>query len=89
MKTVKEQLQAALKLFGPNGENWVPRCPETEAQHCAVTACSVISAYDKSTLWTLLEKQLPNKNVALATFNDAHTFPEVKALFERAIAAAE
>lgn len=90
--TVKEGLQNALKLFGPDGENWLNSCPTgSDGKYCAVTACSTADEDNRTVLWGTFDHLLPNTKpcTLLQHYNDSHTWPEVKALFEKAIAAAE
>lgn len=84
--TVKEQLKAALELFGPNGENWVKR-DFSETRHCIILACQV-----KNAPTYILRTQLDNmgRGRSLTGYNDdpTTTFEDVRNLFERAIEAA-
>lgn len=99
--TVKQQLQAALALLGPNGENWTNSSRELRGDKTCVffALLDVCGSHDKqwdsSLGWhhkadIVLRKQLPAECFgSVVNFNDNHTFLEVKALFERAIAAAD
>lgn len=93
MATVKQTLQAALEAFGPNGENWTqgedvfnePKC-------CIGTSFARLPKYPKEALldkcWKALRDASHRTNdISLITWNDeaGRTWPEVKALFEKAI----
>lgn len=97
--TLKEQLRAALDLLGPNGEHWCQGQYARDAEGdeaspfsifarkwCSIGALQRVGAPSNAYQYF----NLPGGEV-MWTFNDTpgRTFPEVKALFERAIAAAE
>lgn len=95
---MKKQLQAALDLFGENGEYWTKGAYMTSTgKYCATGACVQINRYNAAlnslsfggNLRTFIQKT--NNIVNLTEYNDRHetTFADIKALFERAIAAAE
>lgn len=90
MKTKKELLQEALTLLGPNGEHWVGHCPYEPGKHCALTATAKAEGRSEE-LRSFLYKALHELGFkkydddSISRYNDSHTFPEVKALFERAI----
>lgn len=92
---VATDLQAALALFGPNGEKWVPVDPDQErGTNCALSA--IINACCDHH-HAAGETYNSRKNAAIAAlyraaghrhfpkWNDNHTWPEVKAIFEKAI----
>lgn len=95
--TVKEGLQVALAAFGPNGENWakggegsvVPTgkvCAATAAGNAALT--TDVELFFK--MRRFLYAALPEGYAALVRFNDAPatTFEDIRALYNRAIEAA-
>jgi hypothetical protein len=98
---LKEQLQAALDLFGPNGEHWskgyyAHTVAGEEVEYDNNKACkwccagALLRAHVPNRGWILLEKHL-KKHCSLAVFNDdPHTkFAGVKALFKKAIKEAQ
>jgi hypothetical protein len=84
---VKQDLRAALALLGPNGENWCQlHLFTTDGRKCALGAIMEVRS--------ITDKRIDHASNALAEaigqpaigdFNDTHTFPEVRAVFEKAI----
>lgn len=102
--TLKEQLRAALDLLGAKGEGWTKGAFARNREEkivliasvdackwCAEGAVRKITPHYINAEKSLgaLSAGLPKCYSGIDDFNDTHTFPEVKALFERAIAAAE
>lgn len=103
--TVKEGLQAALAALGPNGELWAKGAPVSvhvdgidggivpDGFLCAMTACGAVARATElfKGMRSTLEAQVPEPFKHVVPFNDATetTFADIKALFERAIAATE
>lgn len=92
---IKEVLQAALESFGPNGKYWVQG--EMKCFHppfcCCATAIQRVDQLMKvrTEAHALLFRAIGDSSIpTLAHWNDAmgRTWPEVKELFEKAIAAA-
>jgi hypothetical protein len=100
--TTKEILTRALQAFGPQGEQWTNGILGEPYKHCALTmigACVVnaggILPDDqycaiKAALFDALppEYSAPNEVRSIISYNDGHQWPDIKAWFERAIAAA-
>lgn len=86
-------LRRALDVLGPNGEQWTTLKYETAfGQHCLVGAIrkvlgksnDIYADLPNGPLWTPSPAER-----ALTEFNDYHSFPEVRAIVERAIARLE
>lgn len=98
---MKAELQRALDALGPNGEHWSKGGPFGVEKECAISVCGLISGHRKEIspyshdlfgrMGGALDKQLNGRYLSVIQFNDAPstTFADVKALFERAIAACE
>jgi hypothetical protein len=93
----KKVLQSALKAFGPHGENWVQGTAKSmQWPNCCVNTSfmriEVIpnGTYIEDAVRVLFRVGEFEGGGASAQWNDApeRTWPEVKELFEKAIAAA-
>ena len=87
MKT-SEVLRNALALFGPDGQKWIDRCPPP-SKHCSVTAIYAAANTGRE-VSDCMDALYGAADVSafswLGAWNDNHTWPEVKAAFEKAIA---
>jgi len=86
--TSVEVLERALELFGPDGERWANKSPIGD-EHCSVTALAKIAvllspSYMKAKSLVRRGAGLKDSE-SLSYWNDAHTFPEVRAAFLKAI----
>ena len=89
---VAEVLEKALAAFGPNGEKWGQLgqlC--MDGKECAITGCDVAAGDDYEALAGALDVlDRLSAPLTIDVWQDApeRTFPEVKTVFEQAIAEA-
>lgn len=89
MTKLKRSLIQALDLLGPNGENWIKgKYTDHNGHFCGLGALRE-TKYPQDRFTDLAE--FTPHNVPFWCWQDSPTtnWPEVKALFEKAIAAAE
>lgn len=86
--TKREMFQKAFELF-EDGKKWADHCPFDD-QECIVTAIyhTAPDVWDRVELHHILY-ELIGRDESLGRWNDTHTFPDVRQLFERAIEVAE
>lgn len=98
--TVKEGLQKALELLGPNGENWCKgdedhNISQFPGKFCAMTslgaACGAKHAFYEARSILYQVCPIDAESGQVVSYNDfpETTFADIKSLFEKAIAAAE
>jgi hypothetical protein len=81
--TIKETLQKALEMLGPNGENWQNHQPDIE-KFCALTAINKAGRNGNQEEARQHFLSVIGSN-QIGTWNDKQTWPQVKAAFEAAI----